>query len=100
MFICFGIFVISSLLAIMFYIMRDKTEKYNIKLKNDLDFMGMMCSIIAGIFIVGFIYGSVISYKDKKFIERYFDKSYSMEELFWHRDEIKEMLIGKKVNID
>jgi hypothetical protein len=100
MFICFGVFVTFELLAILFFILQRRVEKYNIKLRNDLDFASFMCSIISAMFFVVFLYGGVTSYKDKKFIEKHFNKSYSIEELFWHSDEIKEMLIGKKINID
>ena len=38
--------------------------------------------------------------KDKAFIERSFGKSYTVEEMFWNGEDIKEMVIGNKMRFE
>lgn len=66
---------------------------------------GVVLAIGMTLFIIGVFIGlfgvmnSIISESDRKFIKSEFGVERTFDEMFWHGDDIKEMVIGNTIRV-
>jgi len=59
--------------------------------------IGMGFSLLGGITLLFATISYACAVKDCAFINKNWNKSYTVEEVFWNGEDIKDMLIGNKV---
>jgi len=70
-------------------------------LYNDvLEFMCVIFACIHSVILVASIIVLISSAIEKKFINENFNTNYTTEDIFFYGEDIKQMIIGKKFNID
>jgi len=90
-------FTIISCVLMLSIILISVSNYYDIFLL--LEFSVSFCIVSLIILLFSFLI-LALSIKDKNFINKQFNTNYTTEDMFWNGDDIKTMLIGKKIRID
>lgn len=67
------------------------------------DLLTIVAGAIAAIgasLVIAFAISVPMTIQKTNWVNKTFDKSYTVEEMFWNGDDIKSMLIGNKIRID